>query len=157
MSIHTLKVIQKIPIPVEEAWNFFSQPANLQTITPESFQFKILSNVNGRGIHEGQTIDYTVRPLFNIKLHWTTLITKVEENVNFIDEQKRGPYRYWQHQHFFKPIDGGTEMTDIVDYEIPGWIAGDLVNTLLIKNQLKKLFDYRSTKIATLMGRMKAN
>ena len=157
MSIHTLKIVQKIPIPVKEAWDFFSKPSNLQVITPESFQFKILSNLDDRPIYEGQVIDYTVRPLFRIKMRWTTLITKVEQEVMFIDEQKRGPYRSWKHQHLFKPVKGGTEMTDIVQYEVPGSFAGDLVNALLIKSNIQNLFNYRHSKILTLMGRMETN
>lgn len=157
MSVHDFKIVQKIPIPVKHAWDFFSQPANLQLITPPGFQFKILSKLDDRPIYMGQVIEYTVRPLFNIRMRWTTLITQVEEEVFFIDEQTRGPYRYWRHKHIFRPIDGGTEMTDELEYEIPGWFAGDLINSLLIKHEIKKLFDYRYAKISTLMTRMETN
>ena len=153
MSTHSFSIKQRIPIPVRDAWNFFSKPSNLQLITPASFQFKILSTSDDRPIYEGQIIDYTVRPLFNIRMRWTTLITRVEEEVMFIDEQKRGPYRYWQHQHCFRPIADGTEMSDIVRYEIPGWWAGDVLNTLLVKSDLKKLFLYRSARIEQLFGK----
>ena len=153
MSIHSFSISQRIPIPVRDAWNFFSKPSNLPLITPASFQFKILSTLDDRSVYEGQIIDYTVRPLFNIRMRWTTLITSVEEEVIFIDEQKRGPYRYWQHQHSFRPIAGGTEMRDIVRYEIPGWWAGDLLNTMLIKSDLKKLFLYRFARIEELFGK----
>ena len=70
----------------------------------------------------------------------------------FIDEQQKGPYRYWQHQHHFKPIDRGTEMTDIVKYEVPGWFAGDIVNSILVSKKLKALFQYRSEAISRLMS-----
>ena len=153
MSIHLYRITQRIPIPVSDAWKFFSKPSNLQLITPASFQFKILSTLDDRPIYEGQIIDYTVRPLFNIRMRWTTLITKVEEEVMFIDEQERGPYRYWQHQHSFRPIAGGTEMSDIVRYEIPGSWAGDVLNTLLIRSDLKKLFLYRFARIEELFGK----
>ena len=152
MSVHTLKVVQNLPVTVREAWDFFSNPANLQLITPASFQFVILTKLDNRGIYTGQRIDYTVRPIFNIQMRWTTLITKVEPEVMFIDEQQKGPYSYWQHQHIFKPIEGGTRMTDIVRYEVPGWLAGDIINSLLIKNQLKNLFDYRYSAIADRFG-----
>lgn len=152
MSVHNLQIVQKIPVPLKQAWDFFSNPANLQLITPASFRFTILSDFDDRPIYAGQIIEYTVRPLFNIPMRWTTLITKVEEEVLFIDEQKRGPFRYWQHQHFFKSTDRITEMTDVLNYEIPGWFAGDIVNTVLIKKDLKNLFDYRYSKIDELFG-----
>ena len=147
MSRHTFKVVQVLPIALKQAWNFFSNPANLQFITPGNFQFRILTNIENRPIYPGQIIHYTVRPLFNIQIRWTTIITKVKEEGMFIDEQQSGPFRYWEHQHFFKSIEGKTEMTDIVTYEVPGWFAGELINKLLIKTQLKNLFHYRYSAI----------
>jgi ligand-binding SRPBCC domain-containing protein len=157
MSVHQLKIVQEIPIPVKHAWDFFSRPGNLQLITPPGFQFKILTKLDERPIYIGQVIDYTLRPLFTIPVRWTTLITEVEEEIFFVDEQTRGPYKYWRHKHIFKPITGGTEMTDELEYEIPGGLAGDLINSILVKNELRKLFDYRYSKISTLMKRMETN
>lgn len=156
MSIHSFSVIQRIPIPVEEAWDFFTRPSNLHFVIPPSYQLGILSKLDDRPMYEGQIVDYTVRPLFYIRMHWQSLITRVEKGVLFIDEQKRGPYRYWQHQHFFKPIPGGTEMSDIVNYELPGWFLGDLISNLLIKDDLKELFDYRRSKIIERFGKYQA-
>jgi ligand-binding SRPBCC domain-containing protein len=154
MSVHQFKIVQTIPITVKEAWDFFSHPGNLQLITPPGFQFKILNKLDDRPIYVGQVIDYTVRPLFGIRMHWTTLITEVENEIFFTDEQTRGPYRHWRHKHIFKATNGGTEMTDELEYEIPGWYAGDLLNSVLIKNKIKQLFDYRYSKISTLMARI---
>ena len=153
MSIHSFSVIQRIPIPVKDAWDFFSKPSNLHFVIPQSYQFGILSKLDDRPMYEGQIIDYTVRPLFYIRMRWRSLITRVEEGVMFTDEQIRGPYRYWQHQHFFKPIPGGTEMSDLVNYELPGWVVGDLINRFLIKDDLKELFDYRFSKIEERFGK----
>ena len=152
MSVHSFRITQQLPIPVKQAWEFFSLPGNLQLITPTNFEFKILTKLEEKPIYTGQVIDYTVRPIFNIRMRWTTLITQVEEEVLFIDEQTRGPFSYWQHQHFFKPINGGTEMTDLLLYKIPGWFAGDIINALIIKNDIKKLFDYRYLKIEERFG-----
>lgn len=152
MSVHSFKIVQQLPIPVKQAWDFFSHPGNLQLITPADFEFKVLTKLEDRPIYVGQTIDYTVRPLFNIRMRWTTLITRVEEEVLFIDEQQRGPYRYWQHQHHFRAVSGGTEMTDELNYEVPGWLAGDVINAILVNNKIKKLFDYRCMKIAERFG-----
>ena len=147
MSIHSFKITQQIPISVTQAWIFFSHPGNLQVITPANFQFKILTKLEDKPIYTGQVIDYIVSPIFNIRIRWTTVITRVEEKVLFIDEQASGPFSYWQHKHFFKPVNGGTEMTDVLHYKIPGWFAGDILNAVLIKNDIKKLFDYRYLKI----------
>lgn len=152
MSVHSLRIVQKIPITIKEAWDFFAHPANLQLITPSDFQFNILTKLEDRPIYSGQIIDYTVRPLFKIRMRWTTIITQVDEGVLFIDEQQRGPFRYWQHTHHFRPVEEGTEMIDELKYEIPGWFVGDIINAVLIRNDLKKLFDYRYSKIAERFG-----
>ena len=152
MSVHSFSIVQKIPISVQDAWKFFSRAENLQLITPPNFQFKILTTLDGRPIYEGQIIDYTVRPLFNIRMRWRTIITKVEEDLLFIDEQQLGPFRYWQHKHHFKPVNGGTEMTDELKYEIPGWFAGDIINAVLIGKDIRKLFDYRYLQIKERFG-----
>lgn len=152
MSLHQLKIVQTLPVSIQTAWDFFSDPNNLQLITPASFRFKILTDLGNRAIHEGQVIEYKVRPLFNIEMYWRTVITRVQDKVMFIDEQQKGPYRYWQHQHHFKAVADGTEMTDIVKYEVPGWFAGDILHSLLISKKLKDLFQYRYDAISKLMS-----
>jgi ligand-binding SRPBCC domain-containing protein len=76
-------------------------------------------------------------------MNWVTEITQVKDKHFFIDEQRLGPYKMWHHQHFFEEKDGGILMTDIITYIPPFGILGDIANTLLIKKQLKGIFDYR--------------
>jgi ligand-binding SRPBCC domain-containing protein len=72
-----------------------------------------------------------------------TEITQVEPLKFFIDEQRYGTYPFWHHQHHFKQVDGGVEMTDIVHYKIYFWFLGDIVNTILVKSELEKIFNFR--------------
>jgi ligand-binding SRPBCC domain-containing protein len=72
-----------------------------------------------------------------------TEITHVEDKRYFVDEQRYGPYSMWHHQHHFKAVEDGVEMTDIVHYKLPFWVLGDIANTLFVKKQLKAIFDYR--------------
>jgi ligand-binding SRPBCC domain-containing protein len=157
MAVYSLKTIQKIPISPEQAWDFFSNPANLQAITPEKMGFKIISKHHGEAMYAGQLIEYKVSPVLNISLYWMTEITHVEDKKYFIDEQRYGPYSLWHHQHHFKPIEGGVEMTDIVHYKIRLGFIGDLANSLFVKKQLKEIFDYRFQKIEELFGKWKNN
>jgi ligand-binding SRPBCC domain-containing protein len=82
-----------------------------------------------------------------------TEITHVADGKYFIDEQRFGPYSLWHHQHHFKQIPGGVEMTDIVHYKIPFWFLGDIANALLVRNELKKIFDFRRQKVEELLGK----
>ncbi|MEJ0104701.1 MAG: SRPBCC family protein [Bacteroidota bacterium] len=153
MPVYSIKTVQKIPISLEQAWDFFSSPANLQAITPAKMGFRIISKHHGEKMYAGQVIEYTVRPLLGIPLYWMTEITHVNDKKYFVDEQRFGPYSMWHHQHHFKEIAGGVEMTDIVHYKNPFRIFGGLVNSLFVKKQLKEIFAYRFDKIEELFGK----
>ncbi len=143
---YSLKTIQKLPVTLEQAWDFFSKPANLKDITPSSMGFDIQSHHHGERMYAGQIIEYTVTPLLGIPLYWMTEITHVEEQKYFVDEQRFGPYSLWHHQHHFREIAGGVEMTDIVHIRIPFWIIGDLAYAILVKSKLREIFSYRYKK-----------
>lgn len=148
----TIQTIQRIPVSIETAWAFFSNPANLQAITPPHLGFQIISKHHGEKMYPGQIIEYRVRPLLNLPLYWMTEITHVEEGRFFVDEQRYGPYSLWHHQHHFKPIEGGVEMTDIVHYRIPLGILGNWAHALFIKQQLQSIFDYRYARVEKRFG-----
>jgi ligand-binding SRPBCC domain-containing protein len=145
-KVYNLKTVQFLPITMEKAWEFFSSPANLSKITPDKLKFKILSENLG-SMYAGQVIEYKVHPVLGIPLYWMTEITHVEHHKFFVDEQRFGPYTMWHHQHHFKEVDGGVEMTDLVHYKLPFWFFGDIANGLFVKAQLKEIFDYRFKKV----------
>jgi ligand-binding SRPBCC domain-containing protein len=128
---------------LEKAWDFFSSPANLAEITPKNLGFNIISKHHGEKMYAGQIIEYKVSPVLGIPLYWMTEITHVEQHKFFVDEQRFGPYSMWHHQHHFKEVPGGVEMTDIVHYKLPFWFLGDIANSVFVKKQLNDIFDYR--------------
>jgi ligand-binding SRPBCC domain-containing protein len=142
-KVYSIKTVQKMPISLEKAWEFFSKPDNLKDITPDNLGFEIKSRHHGTVMYAGQIIEYTVKPVLGIPLYWMTEITQVVTHQYFIDEQRYGPYAMWHHQHHFKEIEGGVEMTDIVHYKLPFWFLGDIANSLFVKAQLREIFDYR--------------
>ena len=152
VAVHSIKAVQKIPADINTVWDFFSSASNLQKITPANLGFTVISHHHGDKIHAGQIIEYNISPILGIPLYWMTEITHVREMEYFADEQRYGPYSMWHHQHHFKPISGGVEMTDIVHYKIPLWILGDIANRLFIKKQLQEIFRYRVKVIRELFG-----
>ncbi len=154
MSVYTLHIRQKLPISIEEAWAFFSDPKNLAVITPESMSFKTVSG-DDRSIFPGQIIQYVVKPLLGISMRWVTEITHVIDKKYFVDEQRVGPYALWHHKHFFKEIPDGIEMEDIVDYKLPLGILGKMVHPFLVKPKLNEIFEYRRKKLIELFGEFK--
>jgi len=109
MKIYTLHKKQSLPITIQEAWDFLSDPKNLKTITPDYMGFNILSGAD-RPMFAGQMIQYIVTPVLGIKTKWVTEITHVIDKHYFVDEQRFGPYALWHHKHFIKEIDGGEEL-----------------------------------------------
>ncbi|SNR14262.1 SRPBCC family protein [Tenacibaculum jejuense] len=151
MKIYRLQKKQNLPITVEKAWEFLSDPKNLKEITPDYMGFNILSGAD-RPMYSGQIIQYIVTPILGIKTKWVTEITHVRHQKYFVDEQRFGPYALWHHKHFIKEIDGGIEMEDIIDYKIPLGILGQMVHPFLVKPKLEEIFSYRQTKLIELFG-----
>ncbi|MCK7591258.1 SRPBCC family protein [Subsaxibacter sp. CAU 1640] len=151
MSIYRLQRFQRLPISVEQAWEFFSNPKNLKTITPDYMGFDILSGAD-RPMFAGQIIQYIVTPILGIKTKWVTEITHVVPKSYFVDEQRFGPYALWHHKHFIKEIEGGIEMEDIIDYKLPFGLLGRLVHLFLVKPKLEEIFNYRKEKLEELFG-----
>ena len=153
MAFYQFIKTQKLPVSVSEIWNFISTPANLKEITPPHMGFDITSKTDGEKIYPGMIITYKVRPLLGIKLNWVTEITHVKEHEYFVDEQRMGPYAMWHHQHKIEEIEGGVLMTDIVSYQPPLGILGALANALFIRNQLQRIFDFRTVVLENRFGK----
>lgn len=141
--------LQILPATLEEAWEFFSDPGNLVRITPPAMDFRITSAPQA-ATYAGQILTYTVRPLLGISMSWTTEITHVSRPDFFVDEQRFGPYRFWHHQHFFREVDGGVEVRDLVHYLLLHDQLAWLVNRLIVAPRLKRIFDYRSTALQAI-------
>lgn len=156
MKIYTKTSKQNLPISLDEAWEFLSNPKNLKIITPDYMGFIIESGAD-RPMFPGQIIQYIVTPILGIKTKWVTEITHVVDKKYFVDEQRFGPYALWHHKHFIKEIPGGVEMEDIIDYKVPMGILGQLVHPFLVKPKLDEIFDYRQKKLIELFGEFKSH
>ncbi len=153
-KVYSLKTVQDIPVTISQAWDYFSTPDNLKDITPAALGFVIKSKHHGERMYAGQIIEYTVKPVLGISLYWMTEITHVQEGKYFVDEQRFGPYSLWHHQHHFKEVPGGVKMTDIVHYKVPYRFLGDIANELIVRKQLKRIFDFRFKTIEKKFGKI---
>ncbi|MGH2610652.1 MAG: SRPBCC family protein [Tepidiformaceae bacterium] len=152
MSVHRLDATQVVPIELDEAWSFFSDPGNLSLITPPWLGFTITSPDLPPRVYEGLIIAYTVRPVLNVPVRWVAEITHVREREYFVDEQRSGPYAFWHHQHHFRLVDGGTEVRDTVHYAAPLGPLGDLVVRFQVKGKLDQIFAYRRKVLERRFG-----
>ena len=150
MAVHRIQQEQHLNADLPTVWKLFSNAGNLQAITPEYMKFQVTSGDLPEEIYPGQIITYKVAPLLGIPLFWMTEITHVEPQKLFVDEQRRGPYRMWHHQHHFEARNGGVHMTDIVHYQLPLGFLGELARHLFVSKQLRDIFEYRKKKVAEL-------
>jgi ligand-binding SRPBCC domain-containing protein len=137
-----LKQEQFLPISLDEAWRFFATPKNLNKITPDNMMFEIRSEVPDT-MYEGLLIKYRLKLMPGIPVNWVTEIMHIKEKEYFVDEQRKGPYKIWHHEHHFKLVEGGVIMTDLLHYDIGksifGWIAGKL----FVNKKVKAIFNHR--------------
>jgi len=151
MKIYTLQKSQNLPISKEEAWDFLSDPQNLQKLMPDDMGFDIISGA-GKKAYAGQLIEYKVSPFKGFKTKWVTEITQVQKPEYFVDIQLYGPYKLWHHKHFIHEIEGGVNIEDIVHYRLPLGFLGNLAHPILVKPKLESLFKTRTEKMNKLFG-----
>lgn len=147
MKIHTLETSIFLPRAREEVFAFFADAGNLELLTPPWLNFSILTP-QPIPMREGTRIQYRLR-LHGVPLHWESEITCWEPPLRFVDEQRRGPYRLWVHEHRFEEEKGGTRGSDRVRYAVLG---GELINRLFVAPDLDRIFTFRKRKMLELLG-----
>jgi len=136
-----------LPRPREEVVPFFANAANLERLTPPWLTFRLLTPTPIE-MRAGALIDYRLR-VRGVPLRWRTRIAVWEPPDRFVDEQLRGPYRLWVHEHTFAEADGGTLCRDDVRYAVPG---GALVDRWLVRPDIERIFAYRREVLSGLFG-----
>jgi ligand-binding SRPBCC domain-containing protein len=142
---------QLLPISLPAAWEFFSDPGNLPAITPPRMAFRILSPAPAR-IYAGLILRYSVSPLPGYRTEWVSEITQARAPGYFVDEQRSGPYRLWQHEHSLRPVEGGVLVEDLIRYELPFGQVGALVAGRMVRRELEAIFAFRAQALQARFG-----
>jgi ligand-binding SRPBCC domain-containing protein len=150
MRLYVLEHTQFIPQSRAEVFVFFAEAGNLQRLTPAFLSFRILTPLPLH-MRPGALIDYQLR-LFGLPFRWRTRIATFAPPCRFTDVQVYGPYRYWHHLHEFRPVPGGTEVVDRVEYVMPLGPLGTLVHALCVRRLLGRIFDYRREHLQALFS-----
>lgn len=137
-----------LPKTPEAIFPFFADAHNLEVLTPPWLRFEVLTP-EPIEIGQGTRIDYRLR-FRGFPLRWQSEITVWEPPHRFVDEQRRGPYREWIHEHTFELQDGGTLTRDVVQYAVPG---GAIVDRLVVRRDVERIFQFRQQKLHELFGR----
>ena len=149
MKLYDLTCVQHLPVALETAWQFFTDPYNLLKITPAWLDFRIVSG-SGARLYPGMIISFRVTPLSRFTTLWVTEVTQVKAPHFFVDEMRFGPYRFWHHQHRFTPNANGVTVEDIIHYAVKGGPVGRFLNRVWVRPKLNEIFAFRSRTLATL-------
>ena len=141
---HVFSVKQFVPAERSQIFTFFSKAENLEVLTPPWLNFRIRRKSTS-DIEKGSLIDYQLK-IHGVPVRWRTVIREWNPDQSFVDFQLKGPYRKWHHLHTFDDVEGGTLISDEVNFEIPGWIFGNLLLPL-VKKDVSEIFNYRQKKI----------
>jgi ligand-binding SRPBCC domain-containing protein len=155
MKMYVLNSIQKLPITREKAWEFFSDPSQLENITSNDMSLEVTHALPKR-MYEGMIIRYRMQPFPKWYIQWVTEITHIQEGEQFIDEQRFGPFRFWHHQHRLIEIKGGVELQDTVHYVMPYSVFGRFAHRLVVRKRLESIFSYRKDQLEAYFGKINA-
>lgn len=147
---HVLERSQIVARPRDKVWAFFSDPRNLEAITPDFLRFRIAAG-GPLEMAEGGLVDYRLT-LFGVPFPWRSRFEEVVPGERFVDVQVVGPYRRWRHLHAFADAPAGTRVTDRVEYELPLGPLGTAAHALFVERSLRRIFDHRRDRVAALLG-----
>jgi ligand-binding SRPBCC domain-containing protein len=136
-----------LALPLERVFPFFADAFNLAKITPPWLRFEVLTPRPIR-MKIGTLIDYRLR-VRGLPLRWRSRITIWQPPYRFVDEQIRGPYRLWRHEHTFVEHEGGTLCRDHVDYDM---LLGPIVQPLLVGRDVRRIFRHRAQRLHELFN-----
>src|SRR5579875_731384 len=139
--MYTLVREQILPLPRSEVFPFFSDPYNLELLTPPWLSFKVLT-VTTPQIEAGTEVAYRLK-VHGVPMRWRSLIEEFDPGNRFVDLQLQGPYAHWRHQHQFLDCDGGTLVRDTVHYALPFGPLGRIAHRFFVSRDLDRIFAYR--------------
>lgn len=143
----TFKCELLLPRPRAEVFPFFADAGNLERITPSWLSFSIVTP-QPIVMTPGALIEYRLK-IRGIPVRWTTKITVWEPPFRFVDEQLKGPYRKWRHEHIFEEHPQGTRAIDLVDYVAPG---GWLIEKFFVRPDVERIFACRQRVLAEVFA-----
>ena len=137
----------KLSAPLVKVFPFFSDARNLELLTPAFLRFEVLTP-DPIVLGVGALIDYKLK-IRGLPIRWQSEIIAWKPPYRFVDEQRRGPYRTWIHEHTFQEVNSETVVCDHVRYD---HLGGKLVNQLVVGPDVRRIFEYRKRVLKELFG-----
>ncbi|MBP6024424.1 SRPBCC family protein [Ferruginibacter sp.] len=134
-----------IAAPVERVFNL-SRSITLHKISAKDTNEEAIAGVTSGLINLNETVTWQAKHLFKTRQH-TSKISAMEIPVHFVDEMVTSDFKSFYHEHFFKVVDNGTIMIDILTFETPYGFIGRWFNKLYLKKYLEKFLAKRNNII----------
>lgn len=151
MKLERLHTLQRLPVQIEEAWDYFTSPKNLRLITPPWLDFRLISEAP-EYLHPGAIVAAQIRPVPGISMKWISEITHIQPPHFFVTEQRFGPFKMWHHEHYFRAHEDGIEMEDVVIYGLHLGPLGALAHDIFVREKLHEIFTFRARAIEQRFG-----
>lgn len=149
--IYTLRKEVVVRTTIEHAWEFISNPANLNLITPDDMNFTIITELPEH-MYEGLLVEYRVRIPFMGEQSWLSELKNIVPGRSFVDVQLAGPYKLWHHFHAIDETTEGIRFTDQITYQVPYGFIGRIAHAMFIHRTLKRIFNYRAACLERLLA-----
>lgn len=143
MNNLSFKYKTKIKQPLNNVFDFYSNPKNINLLTP---WFAKVSCTPEKKISKNEVFTIEIN-MFGIKNKVEILIKNYEENKLFTDLQIKGPFNFWEHNHIFKYENNETIMYDVINYNSKFKLLDKMYIFHLI---FKIVFYYREKKILAI-------
>jgi ligand-binding SRPBCC domain-containing protein len=150
--MHILNREQIVQTSLKTAWDFIQNPANLNIITPDFLDFKIVSDIPP-SIYNGLVMEYRIRIPYLGYRQWVAEIKHVREPYAFVDEQRVGPYKLWYHYHELADTGNGVKIIDSVYYQVPFSIFGEIIHFFYLRRILERIFDFRHAQFIQYLNK----
>lgn len=154
MKLERIQTVQRLPIQIEEAWDFFTSPKNLRLITPHWLDYQLTMDPP-EYMHPGTIISASIRPFPIYSTSWVSEITHIRPPQFYITEQRVGPFKMWHHEHHFRPHEDGVEIEDIILYGMHFGRIGSLVHNVMLRKKLHEAFSFRAQALEQRFGSVK--
>lgn len=151
MRVHRIYRRQHLQIDLQQAWDFFTSPHFLNSITPNFFRIDIRSPVPDK-IYGGLLICYRLKAVFGFPMTWISEISHCDEPHRFVYRQLHGPFKFWSHEVCLIADESGIVVEDIVFYGMPFGLLGELFHSLFIGARLQRIFSYRAQYLQAKWG-----
>jgi ligand-binding SRPBCC domain-containing protein len=146
---HFRRSIQ-IAAAAQAVFDFHADPRNIERVAFPPAHVQLLPPYDVP-LHLGSIVRVRVALFGLLPQIVETEIVVCDPPHEFADQQRRGPFRAWRHRHLFREVEGGTELTDDVEYELPTALPFRLLGVEAMTGMMVNLFAKRQELTKALL------